>query len=566
MRRLPARGMSLIDVIVGTAIMLVVFLALFGVLRASLTLSTLGKAKAAASAIAETQMEYLRSLSYDNLGTQGGIPAGTVPQDTTTDEDGLSFNTHTFVSYVDDPADGTGASDENGITTDYKRARVDVSYIIAGQDKDVVLVSDFAPPGIETSTGGGTLEIQVVDATGAAVEGASVHITNAATTPTVNVTTLSNASGIVYLGGAATSTEYQAFVSKTGYSSAQTYARDTTNQNPNPGYLTVVKNQTTTQTFAIDRLATLSIRTYTPMTTSTFADAFADASKLASMSSTTASGGALTLAAGETKGSARSIATTSAYLAHWGQLMATTSIPSGAAVAVHVYSGGTLVPDTALPGNAAGFTSFPVSLAGISTSTYPSLSVGAELSAAGGNAPVITGWSLSYAAGPVPLPSVSFTLTGTKTEGSEGDGTPIYKNVVSAATDGTGLQVLTLEWDSYALSLSGYRIADACPSPPYALSPGTETDAALYLVAASGNSLRVSVTDNAGAAVGGATVTLSRPGYAKSLSSSSCGFAYFGGLSSASDYAISIAKSGYTTANFTGVSVSGGSTYAASFP
>ena len=109
------RGMSLVEVVVGVALMLIVFLALFGVLRASLILSTLAKAEAGATAIAETQMEYLRGLTYDSLGTVHGIPAGVVPQDATTTEDGIPYATYTFISYVDDPADGTGASDTNGI-------------------------------------------------------------------------------------------------------------------------------------------------------------------------------------------------------------------------------------------------------------------------------------------------------------------------------------------------------------------------------------------------------------------------------------------------------------------
>lgn len=55
------RGMSLVDVIVGTALILIVFLALLGLLRASLLISSSSKAKAGATAIATTQMEYIRS-------------------------------------------------------------------------------------------------------------------------------------------------------------------------------------------------------------------------------------------------------------------------------------------------------------------------------------------------------------------------------------------------------------------------------------------------------------------------------------------------------------------------
>ncbi len=564
---LHPRGFSLIDVIVGTALMLVVFLALFRILRASFLVSSLARAKAGATTVAQVQMEYVRGLSYDNLGTVGGIPAGTVAQDATTTENGIDYAIHTFISYIDDSADGTGAGDTNGITTDYKRSRVAVSYTIAGRTRSVALVTNFAPPGIESTNGGGTLAINVVNASSAPVNDATVQIINAATTPTVNVTTSTNNAGIVYLPGAATSSEYQVAVSKGGYSSAQTYARDMTNQNPTPGYLTIAKDQTTTSTFGIDLFSTLALATFSPIATSTFADAFSDTSKLALIASTTVAGGVLTLLSGETSGSARSIATTSAYLASWGEAMATTTVPVGTTIALHVYNGtGNLIPDASLPGNAVGFSSFPIPIHTISTTTYPSLALGANFTGTGSSAPSITGWSLSYTAGPAPLPNVSFTLTGAKTIGSTGSGAAIYKTVRSASTGNDGTQGVILEWDSYTLGLMSYAIVDACPSPPYVIAPNTTPSATLFLTPAISNSLRVVVTDNAGAAVGGASVTLARTGFSQTSSSSSCGSAYFGGLASASDYGVTIAKTGYTTTNFSGVSANGVSTFSASFP
>jgi len=58
----------------------------------------------------------------------------------------------TFIEYVDAPADGLGASDTNHITTDYKTAKVTVSYTLNGLAKSLALVSNFVPAGIESST------------------------------------------------------------------------------------------------------------------------------------------------------------------------------------------------------------------------------------------------------------------------------------------------------------------------------------------------------------------------------------------------------------------------------
>ena len=80
-----------------------------------------------------------------------------------------------------------------------------------------------------------------------------------ATTPTINFTTYTDTNGLVEIGGAATSSQYQIYVTKAGYSSTQTYARTSQNVNPTPGYLTVVDNQTTSATFVIDKLSTLTL-------------------------------------------------------------------------------------------------------------------------------------------------------------------------------------------------------------------------------------------------------------------------------------------------------------------
>ena len=111
MRSLKWRGMSFMDVIIGTALLLMIFVALSGLLRNSLVIASIAKNKAVATAVAESQMEYVRSLSYDAVGTVGGIPPGNIPQYATTTNNGLDFVTRTYIEYVDDPKDGLEAAD-----------------------------------------------------------------------------------------------------------------------------------------------------------------------------------------------------------------------------------------------------------------------------------------------------------------------------------------------------------------------------------------------------------------------------------------------------------------------
>ena len=182
----PLRGMSLIDVLVGVALMLVIFTGLTALLLSSLKVSALAKNRSIATTVAESQMEYIRSLAYDNVGTVGGIPAGVIPQIATTTQNGLVVVTRTLIEYKDDPADGLGALDTNGINSDYKQIKISATYKVDAIVHTLTIVSNFAPIGIETTTGGGTLKISVVNAVGTGVPGATVRIVNASSSPSVD--------------------------------------------------------------------------------------------------------------------------------------------------------------------------------------------------------------------------------------------------------------------------------------------------------------------------------------------------------------------------------------------
>lgn len=467
------RGMTLIDTLVGTALILIVFLALLGLLRASLLISSSAKAKAGATTVASAQVERIRSLPYNSVGTLGGIPAGFIEQYATTTLNGIPYGVHTLIQYVDDPADGTGSGDENGIPADYKRVRVKATYLFRDTLREVSLVTNVAPASVETTVGGGTLRINVVNADGTGVPGATVRVENPSVAAAIDFATFTDAAGLVTLPGAPASDDYRITVSKDGYSSAETYPRDGTNQNPTPGYLTVAESQTTTGTFSIDALASLTLRTFSAVEDASWADTFPDATGVAELAQAQVMDGALTLA-GSLSGHARSVAVAPEYLNRWTSVSAGVSVPADAGVLIRVTDdAGGFLPDSVLPGNAAGFTSFPIDLSGVSTTTYPSLSLWADLSASDPAAsPQVLDWTVAYREGPLPEPNVPFTLTGAKQKGTTGGGAPIYKTVISGATDASGARTLPLEWDVYTLTLSGHAMVSASTSPPYTLSPG----------------------------------------------------------------------------------------------
>lgn len=563
-----SRGITFIDIIVGVALAGLIFSGLFGAFKLSIELISLTKSRSGALALANEQIEYLRSLPYEDVGTQGGIPSGAIPQTEAIDLNQTDYTRRTLILYVDAPEDGLAGADANHVLTDYKKAKVELTWDHRGRTETVFLVTNIVPQGIETTVGGGTLRISVIDAATLPISGASVRITNPGLTPAVDTTVFTNASGEVLVGGAPAASGYTITVTKPGMSTAQTYSASAQNPNPNPAHLTVAEAVTTSATFAIDTLASKTVRTLAPIVSATFTDPFGDATLLADMVSTNVAGGELRLLdfAGvyEPSGTAQSDPITDANLYEWGEASFVRAAPVGTDGRVSVYydtgSGYAPVPDSDLPGNASGYTTSPVNLSGLSTSTYASLALRAAFSTSNpAQTPSLSTWNITYQTGPVPIPNISFTMRGQKTIGTNASAALIYKYNIATTTNASGVRSFPeLEWDAYNIVMtnSSYDVAEACMPQPRSITPGEVAMTDLYLVAGSVRSMRVIVKDESGNLIDDATARLTRSGYDTTYHTSNCGQAFFPSLTAASDYQLSVSKTGYTTSNTT-LTVSG---------
>jgi len=153
------------------------------------------------------------------------------------------------------------SDDQDTLNTDYKRAKVTVSWSTPRGDKKIYTISDIAPPGIETTDGGGTLILHTFNSNGLPVAEANVHIYNDTLDPVVDLNLTTNVDGELILPGApAATSSYQVTVSKTGYSTDQTYAATSTYPNPIRPHLSVLEGQTTEASFAIDTVSVLTVQ------------------------------------------------------------------------------------------------------------------------------------------------------------------------------------------------------------------------------------------------------------------------------------------------------------------
>jgi len=259
------KGFSLIEIMISTMIVSAITVSIFSLLVYSLNITADNKLRMAALMIAEQKMEYIRSLPYDDVATLGGMPAGAIPQNETVTRNG-SFGVNTYIKFIDDVYDGlVDDTPSDTLSNDYKLVRIIVSWNGPLGTKSITAFTNIAPRGIETNIGGGTLEISVFNASGTPVSFADVHIENNNVTPAINLDDQTNAYGILSFPGATTSMEsYEITVTKgLTYSADYTSERNAVNQNPTKPHASVIEDQKTEISFAIDLLSDLTIQTLT---------------------------------------------------------------------------------------------------------------------------------------------------------------------------------------------------------------------------------------------------------------------------------------------------------------
>ncbi|MCF7815955.1 MAG: type II secretion system GspH family protein [Candidatus Pacebacteria bacterium] len=566
-----SRGFTLIELLVTIAIVSLVFGGLMTSVQFTMKLINNSKVSTSALALANERIEYIRSLAYADVGTVGGIPNGLIPQKATTTLNEILFHERILVAYVDSEDDGVGGADTNGILADYKEVKVEYSWSTQNGTSSISLLTVVVPQGIESTVGGGTLTVNVFDASVLPVAGAEVHIFNDTTTTTIDTIRYTNAAGVAMFAGAPAAANYQIDVTKLGYSTHKTYSATTSNPNPATPAVAVLESAVSTMNFQIDRLSDLRVRTIGPATTGSFVDLFDDMSNVYSATNTVIIAGEGVLDGGPgaymATGTILSVPEEPATFTSWDLISWNSIEPASTTLTTHVFgvTGGNtyvLVPDGDLPGNSLGFTGGTINISSLAKGTYPSLALGATLMSDDVNeTPSLQDWTIQYVISEPAIGSIPFTLTGNKTIGTTASATPVYKYFENHVTDATGkIDLPDLEWDFYdvVLGTGAYDIREACSGIPYSLNPGVNETLTMTLVPSTTYSLRVSVVGFDGSPIAGADVTLSRSGFTDMEISSTCGQVFFNsGISEQPDYQITVQAAGYVDQVITDINIDG---------
>jgi type II secretory pathway pseudopilin PulG len=565
-------GFTMVEAIVVAAVSVIIFGSLLGAFKYTLDLINASRTKLSALSVANQRMEYFRSLPYDDVGTVLGIPSGTIPQNSTTTLNGIEFHERVLVEYVDDDADGQGGADSNAIVSDYKRVKLEYTWEIGGVSHNIMLVSDIVPRSVETTAGGGTVRINVLDADSNLLPGASVRLFNTVTGP-IDVTRITDASGVALFSGAPAGSDYEVEVTATiaghPYSTTQTYQATVANPTPVVAPFSVLEADVSTLTFQIGELSDLDIFTRSAITEGVFQETFSDLLAVASSSDVTTSGGALVLqdVAGvhESDGFAFLGPITPAPLQSWQTLRIAAEALANTTYRIQFFTGAapgpfTLIPDGDLSGNAIGFTDTIVDIRELDALAYPAIFVGVALETTDTNVtPSVDEVSVFYRQSETILANAAFAMHGNKIIGTDASAQPIYKYDSNSSTDASGeLSMNDLEFDDYTFAFGGYDIKTACSAHPFIHQAGVDGELEVVLVADAANTLRVSVVDALGRLIPRADVRLYRAGYDVTITTDGCGQVFFtGGVTADSDYTIEVSAKGYIPTSVTPFSISG---------
>ncbi|MFA5871825.1 MAG: prepilin-type N-terminal cleavage/methylation domain-containing protein [Parcubacteria group bacterium] len=256
------KGFSLLEVVSAVFIFSIVFLSVYGAFNAGLKSLVQSKRRTEAAALANEKMEIIRNLAYAEIGMVNGFPSGAIAQDEDVVRSSNAFHVHTNIRYIDDSFDGLDAEDENHIITDYKLAKVEVTWAGASTGKGVIVVSKFVPDGVESDVGGGSFRINILDGTGSGISGVDTRIINSSIPDPVDIHTTTDSSGTILLVLPEGDRSYEISVLKDGYENVTTMPPyPTTAYDPTDEHASVIAGYLNTKGIIIDKLSTLNIST-----------------------------------------------------------------------------------------------------------------------------------------------------------------------------------------------------------------------------------------------------------------------------------------------------------------
>jgi len=275
MKRDKARDQSgyiLTELLVSIVVLGIVSVSFLGLFTSLVRSAVLMKHRSVALTLATNQMEYLKSLPYNNLAVVGGsiISSSPLPASATQMVDGVRYTVKTSINYLDDAFDGCGYYPNNDLKRAYCR-----NYDLATNNANDLNPADYKSIHItvtdnsglrlsevdtqiaarvaETNNNTGGMFVNVIDENGNPLAGATVRLVNSTTNPVVDISdsTDQNGNAIFYsLPPDPSSYDYVLTASLSGYSTLTTIP-PTGSLQPNYSNQKVINQQSSLVTMQI---------------------------------------------------------------------------------------------------------------------------------------------------------------------------------------------------------------------------------------------------------------------------------------------------------------------------
>lgn len=562
------KGLTLIETLVSIGLFSIIFLGVFGAFWLGFKIVGLAERKITAIEICQGEIERIRNMPYWEVGTIGAsLPyaSGTLEMVTTTNLNGIEYKIERKIKYVFDPSDG-----EEECQLDYKRAEITVSFsgILEGK---VTLQTDIMPKDkneeITTCSQqpAGILSIQVLNSVGELVSSPLVEVFNPQTNDLVDVMTPSSGKCDFILSPGI----YRVVVSKNNYSTERTYSMEeiALPEKPDP---IILEGKISQMSFLIDKISSILVKTFSTYGQEFFTDFFDDETKISEKENLIIFGSEVSLATNTEgylpSGYLISIEVSPSTLIEWDEFIFSDQESEETDLRYQIFFASgtewTLIPDSDLPGNSQGFDQSPISLSGLSTTTYRSLKLKANFSTNSNfQTPILKDWQISWKSSqPMRISNVKFDLKGEKIIGRDKEENPIYKFTTTTQTNSLGEVLLSnLEWDIYHFSnfqkdSLNLDLTTSTPGHPVSLLPDKNLDFSLYFE--SQNSLLITVQDfDTLKPIFSAMITITKSGFSQTQYTGEGGQTFFIPLERG-NYNLSIEATGYESTS-TSIFVSG---------
>ncbi len=170
------RGSGFAELMIALTILNIALLALIPTFIYSSKATLRNNFKTNAYNLGIRQLERIKSLDYEQVGTTSGNPSGAITYQETMQREGVSYAVKTRITWKDDTADGTYPTDTD--PRDYKQVQVTVNLPTIVSLPPQAFTTDITRQSQEQIATGGNIEVGIVDIDGNPLEDFLATITS----------------------------------------------------------------------------------------------------------------------------------------------------------------------------------------------------------------------------------------------------------------------------------------------------------------------------------------------------------------------------------------------------